>query len=220
MNDVFSRTFAAALFDMDGTVINSLAAAERVWGTWAVKHGLDVPSFLPTIHGRRVVETIAAQNLAGIDIAAEAAWITERELIDVQGIVQITGARAFLQSIPADKIAIVTSAPRILAERRLVAAGLDVPRTMVTSEDVARGKPAPDCFILAAERLGVAISDCLIVEDAPVGIAAAEASGATVVVMTETHHAPLVTRHATLPSYAGLRMIELAGGRLQLGQLA
>lgn len=198
---VFGSTFSALLFDMDGTLINSIAAAERVWGAWALKHGLDPVSFLPTIHGRRVSETIAAQKLIGVDVAVEAAWITARELEDVEGIVPITGAVPFLKSLPADKVAIVTSAPRALALRRLVAAGLTPPAVIVASEDVERGKPAPDPFLLAARRLGVAIADCLVVEDAPVGIAAAEASGASLLIMTETHHSPMKTAHATIASY-------------------
>ncbi|TIW03429.1 MAG: HAD family hydrolase, partial [Mesorhizobium sp.] len=59
--------FAAFLFDMDGTVLNSIAAAERVWTKWAERHGLDVASFLPTIHGKRAIETIAGLRLAGVD---------------------------------------------------------------------------------------------------------------------------------------------------------
>ncbi len=208
---VFGGTFAALLFDMDGTLIDSIAAAERVWGAWAAKHGLDVPTFLPTIHGRRVSETIAGQNLADIDIAAEAAWITARELEDVEGIVPIHGAAAFLCSLPADKVAVVTSAPRLLALRRLAAAGLSPPPVIVAAEDVTHGKPAPDPFLLAARLLAVPITDCLIIEDAPTGIAAAEASGATLLIMTATHQAPFPTPHPTIASYTSLSATPQAG---------
>ena len=64
-----AKTYAAFLFDMDGTVLDSIAVAERVWGDWARRHGLDVETFLPTIHGVRAEETIRRQNLANIDIA-------------------------------------------------------------------------------------------------------------------------------------------------------
>ena len=64
-------TFAAFLFDMDGTVTDSIAATERVWTAWAQRHGLEVDAFLPTIHGVRAEETIRRQNLAGIDIAED-----------------------------------------------------------------------------------------------------------------------------------------------------
>ena len=200
------RTFAALLFDMDGTLINSIAAAERVWAAWAERHGLDVAAFLPTIHGMRGIETIARLALPGVDPVAEAQAILEGELADVDGVVAIDGAAAFLAALPADRWAIVTSAPRPLALRRLAAAGLPTPPVLVTAEDVRHGKPAPDCFLLAAERLGQPIADCLVFEDAPAGIQAAEAAGAgaAVVVVTVTHRYPVVTRHPTIDGYSEL----------------
>ncbi|RWE33630.1 HAD-IA family hydrolase, partial [Mesorhizobium sp.] len=178
------RKFAAFLFDMDGTVLNSIAAAERVWSQWAQRHGLDVASFLPTIHGRRARETIAALGLPGLDPVLEADALLAAETADLDGIVPIPGAVAFLQSLPPERWAIVTSAPRELALLRMQAAGIPVPAMMVSGEDVIIGKPAPDCFLLAAERLGVEAHDCLVFEDAPAGIAAGEASGASVMVIS------------------------------------
>ncbi|RUW16371.1 HAD family hydrolase, partial [Mesorhizobium sp. M1A.F.Ca.IN.020.03.1.1] len=89
------RKFAAFLFDMDGTVLNSIAAAERVWTKWARRHGLDVASFLPTIHGKRAIETIAALKLPGVDPVVEADALLEAEAADLEGIVPIPGAVAF-----------------------------------------------------------------------------------------------------------------------------
>ncbi|RVC59099.1 HAD family hydrolase, partial [Mesorhizobium sp. M4B.F.Ca.ET.088.02.2.1] len=171
------RKFAAFLFDMDGTVINSIAAAERVWTDWAQRQGLDVAAFLPTIHGKRAVETIAGLMLPGIDPVLEADALLKAEAADLEGIVPIAGAVAFLSSLPPERWAIATSAPRELALLRMEAAGIPVPAVIVAAEDVTRGKPAPDCFRLAAEKLGVDARDCLIFEDAPAGIAAAEAAG-------------------------------------------
>jgi sugar-phosphatase len=195
------RKFAAFLFDMDGTVLNSIAAAERVWTKWAERHGLDVASFLPTIHGKRAIETIGGLRLPGVDVVAEADALLKAEADDLEGIVPILGAVAFLKSLPPERWAIVTSAPRELALLRIHAAGIPVPATMVTAEDVAHGKPAPDCFLLAAKRLGVEARDCLVFEDAPAGIAAGEASGASVLVIAATHVHPLVTPHPTIRSY-------------------
>lgn len=201
-----SRPLAALLFDMDGTIISSIASAERIWSRWAEAHGLDAASFLPTIHGVQSVETIRRLNLPGVDPVAEAAAITEAEMADVDDIVAIPGARAFLEALPRHRWAIVTSAPRRLAERRLAAAGMPVPDLLVAAEDVARGKPAPDCFLLAAGRLGVSAPDCLVFEDAPAGIRAAEAADAAVVVVTATHHEPVRTNHPTIADYTGLRV--------------
>ncbi|WP_292390642.1 HAD family hydrolase, partial [Mesorhizobium sp.] len=135
------RKFAAFLFDMDGTVLNSIAAAERVWTKWARRHGLDVASFLPTIHGKRAIETIAALKLPGVDPVVEADALLEAEAADLEGIVPIPGAVAFLKSLPPERWAVVTSAPRELALLRMAAAGIPVPAIMVSAEDVTRGKP-------------------------------------------------------------------------------
>ncbi len=209
------RTHAAWLFDMDGTILSSIVAAERVWSAWARAHGVDVAAFLPTLHGRRAVDTIARLGLPGVDPVAEAAVIEAREIEDVAGIEPIAGAPRFLAALPADRWAIVTSAPRALALRRLAAAGLPVPAVMVVAEDVARGKPAPDCFLLAARRLGVAIGDCLVFEDTHAGLEAAEAAGADAVVVTATHAHAMATAHPSVRDYDGL-VAEHADTRLRL----
>ncbi|MBZ9695859.1 MULTISPECIES: HAD-IA family hydrolase [unclassified Mesorhizobium] len=195
------RKFAAFLFDMDGTLINSIASAERVWGDWARRHGLDVAAFLPTIHGVRAIETITALALPGVDPRHEADLLLKAEADDLDGIVQIAGAVAFLNSLPPERWAIVTSAPRSLALARMKVAGIPVPAVLVAAEDVSRGKPAPDCFQLGARRLGFDAHDCLVFEDAPAGIAAAEAAGASVMVINATHQHPLATQHAAISGY-------------------
>ncbi|MGG7648167.1 HAD-IA family hydrolase [Pseudomonas sp. ES4] len=198
---VLNTSYRAFLFDMDGTVLNSIAAAERIWAAWALRHGVDVVSFLPTIHGVRAIDTINRLALPGVDGEAEAAFITEAEIEDVEGIIEVPGAANFLKSLPANQWAIVTSAPKALALRRMAAAGIPEPLVMVTAEDVSAGKPDPAGYRLAARRLGVEPADCLIFEDATVGILAAQAAGAGLIVVTATHDHPLQTPHATLASY-------------------
>lgn len=199
------REFAAFLFDMDGTVLSSIVASERVWGAWAQRHGLNVDAVLKCIHGRRAIETVRSFNIPDVDEAAEVLALMKGEIADTDGIDAIEGAAAFLTALPADRWAIVTSAPRALAKIRLAAAGLPIPAVLVTAEDVERGKPAPDCFLLAAQRLGHPIEDCLVFEDAPAGIAAGEAAGAKVVVITATHSHPLETAHPGVMGYGALR---------------
>lgn len=213
---VFDRAFGAFLFDMDGTVLNSIAAAERIWAAWAVRHGVDVETFLPTIHGVRAIDTITRLNLPGVDAEAQAAFITEAEIADVEGIVEIPGAAAFLNALPKDRWAMVTSAPRDLALRRMAAAGVPEPAVMITAEDVQAGKPDPAGYLLAAKRLGLEPRDCLIFEDATVGIQAAEAAGAPLMIITTTHQHPLETAHATLASYADIRVAVDSNGQLHL----
>jgi sugar-phosphatase len=215
-SDLPQRAFAAFLFDMDGTILSSIAAAERVWTRWALRHGLDVAAFLPTIHGRRAVDTVRRQNLPGVDAEAEAATIQAEEMDDVLGIEAIAGVAAFLAALPADRWAVVTSAPRELASRRIAAAGLPLPPLMIAAEDVVQGKPAPDCFVLAAARLGVHAGDCLVFEDAPAGIAAAEAAGAGILAITATHAQPLDTPHPMTADYAAIAPSVGADGGLRV----
>lgn len=212
----FDGRYRAFLFDMDGTILNSIASAERVWSAWAQRQGLDVATFLPTIHGARSVDTIAKLNLPGIDPAIEAHGITLAEIETVEGIVEITGAAKFLAALPADSWAIVTSAPRALAEARIRAAGLPLPPLLIAAEDVSAGKPDPQGYLLAAKKLGVNIADCLVFEDAAVGIEAGHAAGAQVVVVTATHHQPMTTPHRHIPAYGDLTPVADPDGYIRL----
>jgi sugar-phosphatase len=206
------RPFAAFLFDMDGTILTSIKAAERVWGQWARGHGLDVEAFLPTIHGKRTEETIRALALPGVDPVREAAFITRAEIEDVAGIEAIAGASAFLASLPRGRWAIVTSAPRLLAEARIAAAGLPLPEVLVAAEDVERGKPAPDPFLLGARKLGVAPADCLVFEDTLAGLQSAASAGMASIVVTVTHAHPLETDVTAMLDYEDLRIVCTATG--------
>jgi sugar-phosphatase len=213
---VFDRSFSAFLFDMDGTIINSIPATERVWTRWAQKHGLDVATFLPTMHGVRGIDTITRLGLPGVDPVAEAKEVEMAEMEDLDGVVPIPGAIEFLSSLPAGRWGIVTSAPVALARRRLAAAGVPLPEVIVTAEDVTKGKPAPDGYRLGAQRLGFDPADCLVFEDVPAGILAGEGAGAHVVVMTATHHHPIETSHPLLASYEGVAIEQDADSRLRL----
>ena len=215
------RDFAAFLFDMDGTILTSIKAAERVWGDWAAGHGLDVAAFLPTIHGKRTEETIRNLGLPGVDPLTEAARITRAEIEDVAGVEAIAGVAAFLASLPPQRWAIVTSAPRKLAEARIAAAGLPTPGVLVAAEDVERGKPAPDPFLLGARKLGVVPEDCLVFEDTLAGLQSAAAAGMASVVVTTTHAHPLQTDTVAadvvaVRDYAQLRAATLPEGGLRL----
>lgn len=201
-----ARLWQAFLFDMDGTLITSTAAAERVWGRWAERHGLDTAAFIPTIHGVRAADTIRKQNLPGIDLEAEVAWVERGEIEDLEGVAPIPGAVDFVKRLPPDRWAVVTSATVPLAEARLKAAGVTPPALLITAEQVERGKPDPAGYLLAAKRLGFDIADCLVFEDAEAGIRAGEAAGAGVVVVTAAWTHPLETDHPTLAHYGDARL--------------
>ncbi|WP_116809609.1 HAD-IA family hydrolase [Steroidobacter cummioxidans] len=211
------RSFAAILFDMDGTLLSSIEAAERVWTRWAAQFGIDARTFLHDIHGRRAVDSVRRLNIPGIDPEAEANAITLAEIEDVEGVHAIPGAREFVSKLPQDRWAIVTSAPRALAVRRLAAAGLATPSVFITAEDIPRGKPDPACYQLAARQLGWSADDCVVFEDAAAGIRAGEASGAPVVVITATHQHPMDTHHPSYLDYNNLKATVRPDGRLQIG---
>lgn len=187
---------------MDGTLLTSIESAERVWSRWLRRFGFDPVEMLPRIHGVQTLETIKRLAIPGIDPVAEAAWIAREEMADLEGVRAINGAEAFVAGLPQHGWAIVTSATRALAEARLEAAGLIAPPLFITAEDIAVGKPAPDCYIEAARRLGKDITQCLVFEDAPAGIAAGRAAGAAVVIITATHAHPVETDYPRIRDFA------------------
>lgn len=213
---VFEKRYAGFLFDMDGTLLNSIAAAERVWSRWAARHGLDVEAFLPTMHGKRGIDTIRGLDLPGVDVEAEALDIERGEIEDVEGVVALPGAIEFLKALPVGRWSIVTSAPVALARARIEAAGLPQPPRIVTAEDVQVGKPDPAGYRLGASHIGADAARCLVFEDVMAGVLAAEAAGSDVMVVTATHSHAMETRHPTIASYEGMRVHVDSAGHMQI----
>ncbi len=176
-------SFAAVISDFDGVLADSTAAITRVWARWGERLGIDGAAIQAANHGRPS-DAVIAEHVAPDRVAAEAAWVLAAETADTEGVVAYPGAAAVL-ALPV--VAIATSCEWTLAHARLGAAGLPVPEVLVTADQTARGKPAPAPYLLAAERLGVDPGDCLVLEDAPAGIAAGRAAGMTVWAVTTTH---------------------------------
>jgi sugar-phosphatase len=206
------------LFDLDGVLVDSRDVVERTWRRWAARQQIDPEPLLRVAHGRRASDTLK-EVYPGVAITEAVAWLDAAELDDVEGITAIPGAHRFLTTLPESAWAIVTSCSRALALRRLGAANLPVPRLLVTSDDVARGKPAPDGYRLGATKLGVEPSSCLVFEDAPAGIAAGRAAGCRVVGITTTHVAAQL--HDTAGIVADLTQVVVragtAGFEVQIG---
>ena len=177
--------YAAFLFDMDGTLLDSSAVVERVWRAWSQRHAVDADALIAACHGVQCHDTVRRFAGPGIDVDAEARLLHQAELADTEGVVAIAGAEALLAGLDPACWAVVTSAPRELAQVRLRAAGLPVPRVLVAALDVRRGKPDPEGFLQAAVLLGTPVSECLAFEDSAAGVAAAQAAGAQVVIVGE-----------------------------------
>ncbi|GAA4154969.1 HAD-IA family hydrolase [Actinomadura keratinilytica] len=175
---------AAVLFDMDGTLVDSDAAVERAWRTWAAENGVPVADVLAIMHGSPGERTVRRllPHLDDDAVAASAARQLALEYDDLDDIAPIAGAADLLARLARWNVpwAVVTSADVRLAKARLGAAGLPEPPLLITIEDVRRGKPDPEGYLRAAEPLGVDPARCLVVEDSMPGIEAGRAAGATV----------------------------------------
>ncbi len=183
----------AILFDMDGVLVDSTACVERHWRRWAARHGLDAELILAHSHGKRSIDTLreVAAHLE-LDLEREARLLEEEETKDLEGIVALPGALELVTALPPESWAVVTSATFGMAETRLRAGGLPLPRAFVTAEEVRRGKPDPEGYLKAATLLEVAPQDCLVIEDAPPGIQAAHAGHMRVLALTTTFPAETV----------------------------
>lgn len=181
--------FDALLFDNDGTLISSMESVHRCWTRWAREYGITEEAFAAVeLHGRPAAEIIA-DLLPEAVRAGALARIEVLETEDVAGgVVLLPGTKELLSALPAGRWAVVTSATRPLAEARLREVGIDFPE-MVAADDITRGKPDPEPFLLAAARLGVDPARCAVFEDAPAGLAAGRAAGMTTVALTTTHTA-------------------------------
>jgi len=176
----------AVLFDLDGVLIDSTSCIVRHWKAWADQHSLDLDKIMQAAHGIRTIETmqLVAPHL---DAEKEAEQFTAREILDTAGVVAIEGACQILQALPQNAWAIVTSASSELAKARLLQTNLTVPKILVTADDVKQGKPAPEPYLIGAERLGIAADRCIVIEDAPAGIKAGKKAGMRVIATSATH---------------------------------
>lgn len=173
----------AILFDMDGVIILSLKAQYRAWTWWCDAHGLPAEPYLEA-HGLTGAEKIRRYAPPYLDPAAEAERVTSYEVADTAGVTPAPGA----ERLPSLRLpfGVVTSAADCLARARLKAARLPVPQHLITAESVEHGKPDPEPYLLGATSLGVAPSECVVVEDAAAGVRAGQAAGMQVVALTTT----------------------------------
>jgi len=196
----------AALFDMDGTLVDSTAVVETIWRSFADRFGLDRAMILASVHGVRAEDSVRRFAPPGSDVAGIVAELNAYELEHTEGTVEIPGAVAFLAALPRTRVALVTSASPALAAGRLAAAGVPSPDVVVTADDVLHGKPAPDCYLAAAERLGVVAADAVVFEDAEAGVRAGLAAGMRVVVVGG-HESPSTEGLPRIAHYSDARVV-------------
>ena len=187
------RRISAVLFDLDGVLVESREATERVWLDWASKNGIDAAELRSAMHGVRSMEVVRTLR-PDLDAVAESARIERRQTEDTEGLLAIPGAVAALGALRSDRMAVVTSGTRPLARARLRAVGIEPPAVMVFAGDVERGKPDPEGYLTATRRLGADPAEALVVEDAPPGIEAGRAAGMATVALASTHDADELAR--------------------------
>jgi sugar-phosphatase len=180
---------AALLFDLDGVLIDSTPAVARVWARWATEHGLNPEEVVGRAHGRPSLTTVS-EYLPNSDHEAENREVERREIADIEGVIPLPGALDLLASLPENRWTIVTSCTRSLAEVRIKAAGLPLPKKLITSNDITHGKPHPEPYLKGASILGFPVSECIVIEDAPAGIRAGKAAGAKVIAFRTTVQEP------------------------------
>lgn len=182
------------LFDLDGTLVDSLPAVERAWINWAKRRGINPQDVLDFIHGKQAITSLRhfMPGESEEAIQQEFLLLEQVEAQDTDGVTALPGAAALLDRLNRLDIpwAIVTSGSIPVATARRNAGGLPQPEVFITAEQVKHGKPQPDAYLLGAERLGLAPQDCVVVEDAAAGILSGLAAGCQVIAVNAPADAP------------------------------
>ena len=206
---------SAVLFDLDGVLVDSSVVVERHWKRWADCHGVSLEDLMQVAHGRtsaEIIRIVAPQ----LDAEQEGRIREAEEGVDTDGLEVSPTANRLLRSLPPDSWAVVTSGNRCAASTRLRYGDLPTPPVLVTAEDVQRGKPDPEAFLLAAKRLGAQPEQCVVIEDAPVGIEGARAAGMRVIAVTTTHRPQALTHADVIAHDLGSVTVEIEGNQLRV----
>ena len=209
------------LFDLDGTLVDSLPVVERSWCKWGDRFGIPHDEILGFIHGKQAITSIRhfMPGRSEEDIQAEFRFLEQIEATDIDGVVALPGALSLLNTLNEAGIpwAIVTSGSIPVAHARHRAAGLPMPKVFVTAEQVKKGKPAPDAYLLGAELLGIPAQQCAVVEDAPAGLLSGLAAGCRTIAVNVPADAPrLDEADLMLATLESLRIERKADGNVQV----
>lgn len=195
----------ALLFDLDGTLVDSTGLITRAWTRWALEEGLTREAFAGVqLHGRPARDIVH-------DLVPEREEDALRRILEIEastpgGVRTLPGTDRLLGRLGPDEWAVVTSGSSRIAEPRLAALAVRPP-VVVTADDVRRGKPDPEPFVLAARRLGVTDpARCVVLEDAPAGLAAAAAAGMPSVAVATTHRPDQLSASVVVPDLDSLEL--------------
>lgn len=188
------RTPKAIIFDMDGTLIDSTDADYQAWKRLFKEFNIDLTyeKYYPLL-GKKSVDVISSQlNLEGDEVkkALDKKMFFYRQVVEENGMKLIPGADKAIEhcrSLPL-KLALATSSRREKMNMMMEMMGfLKFFDAIVTGEEVFHGKPAPDIFLKAADRLGISPEDCLVFEDTISGIRSAKNAGMQCIAICSTH---------------------------------
>lgn len=211
------KTFlcAAILFDLDGVLVDSTGSVDRQWRRWAEDNGIDPQRVVEIAHGVRTIE-IVRRLAPHLDATTETLMLEKREADDQEGVSVMPGAAELLASIPQGRWCVVTSGTRYLATARLKLGNLPIPTVLVSADDVSKGKPDPEPYLMGAKLLGINQGEGLVIEDAPAGIRAAHAGGMKAVGITSTYPASgLQEADAVITKLRQIK-VESVGGKLKI----
>lgn len=174
----------AVLFDLDGTLVRSTGSIESILTNWATEQSLEVYDVLAYCHGKRTIDIVRHFVDAAL-VEQNYQTLTAQFVQASLDTSAIQGSLKFLECLNQHQIpwAVVSSSERVLIEARLKAAGLPQPKIMISAEDVEKGKPDPTGYLLGAQLLKTDIAECLVFEDAPSGILAAQQAGAQLITL-------------------------------------
>ncbi len=205
------------LFDLDGTLVDSLPAVERAWLNWAQSRDLDPEEVLGFIHGKQAITSLRhfMPGESEESIQQQFKLLEKAEAEDTVGISALPGAAELLHRLNELSVpwAIVTSGSVPVAHARHAAGELARPEVFITAELVARGKPNPDPYLLGAEKLGLKPEECVVVEDAPAGVLSGLAAGCKVIAVNAPDDTPKLEQvDLVLKSLAVLQVEPVQGG--------
>ena len=182
------------LFDLDGTLVDSLPAVERAWINWALSRDIDPQEVLSFIHGKQAITSLRhfMPGASEAEVRQQFLLLESVEANDTDGVAALPGAHDLLSELTRLEIpwAIVTSGSLPVASARHAAANLPMPEVFVTAEQVEQGKPHPEAYLLGAARLGLPAADCVVVEDAPAGVQSGLAAGCKVIAVNAPADTP------------------------------